>query len=75
MKKSELIDLIRESLNEYVLEGPYDQKKLKNMSKNELKKALLYHQQYAKSTHATIENWHHRLMVKKIEALLGITPS
>lgn len=75
MKRSELRHLIKEVIAEVISEG----KKLKNMSKNELKRQLLYHKQHvlgvaAGANKRTIENWHHVHMIKKIEELLGIAP-
>lgn len=73
MKRSELRELIRE----VIVEAAYRGKKLKDLSKDELKRLLIYHKQNETSTRVgtnkrTIKNWHHVQMIKDIEALLGI---
>lgn len=73
MKRTELRELIRE----VIVEAAYRGKKLKDLSKDELKRLLIYHKQNQTSTRVgtnkrTIKNWHHVQMIKNIEALLGI---
>lgn len=77
MKRFELRELIREALEEFVSEDYAGRKKLKDLSKNELKRILLYHKQQALGVGAgtnkrTIENWHHVHMVRAIEKFLKI---
>lgn len=77
MKRTELRELIRETLEEFVSEDYAGRKKLKDLSKNELKRLLLYHKQQALgvgpgTNKRTIENWHHVHMVRAIEKFLKI---